>query len=614
MRWSAPSPCKSRGMYTWADLPPLYGEKSQILMGLGRFQEALLFDEKAVAEVQRCADAGDALSQEERWIYQVNRGRLCLRLGRVDQAERLLREALPSIHARRRMYRMFAREALEEIEQWRRQATVPSHQLDWRWLERYRALASYDSYWWLTWAGPFTEEEQRQWDQALALSIDGTAREQLGVLLLKSREHELAASVAEQREPQLCYPAIEIEDVRQRIAAFLQLDAEISRQEPNTIVRRLYHGTIEEEIDFLRLIEATFEGNTERFWECNRHLYPVPTAEEMQEALSRVKHSLQQGFSRPETVDVSQRLDEFLRTRLHLTFEHSSCEDEIQEEQRVHEQPSSPQRKVSAQAARRFFEAVLEKCGYEGWRVVIDSNATNARVEQGLRQLFLPEQRFSLEKIRHLFVHELLGHVAQCVAGERSSLGLLGIHTNNSQPTEEGVALYHERQMAILHGQVFDDSGILNGTLATGLASGVVTPPQTFLSLFTFFELFSLLNRLLKRPSAQRQKTQKQAQAYALSLCLRTYRGVPDLDRPGVCYLQDAVHLHGLRLIERAVKQDATVLDRLAVGVVALEHLPDLQELGILSSPQPLRGLAYDPDLDSYILSFSDTEGEEKHA
>jgi hypothetical protein len=44
------------------------------------------------------------------------------------------------------------------------------------------------------------------------------------------------------------------------------------------------------------------------------------------------------------------------------------------------------------------------------------------------------------------------------------------------------------------------------------------------------------------------------------------------------------------------------------VGKVALEYLPDLQELGIVSSPQPLMRLAYAPDLDNYILSFEEPE------
>lgn len=588
-----------------------YGEKSQILMELGRLQEALQFDEKAIAEVQRSADAGNALSQEDGWTYQVNRGRLYLRLGRVDEAEQLLREALPHIHARRRMYRMFAEEALAEIEQWRRQATVLQHQLDWRWVERYRELASYDGYWWLTWAGPFSEEEERQWDALFTSPVGEDAREQLGALMRQSRERELAAAIAAQREPRLRYPAIEIAEVRRRIAALLQLESEMGQEEPNAIVRRLYHGAIEEELDFLYLIEATHEGNTERFQECMLRSFPIPAIEEMQEAVARVTHALRRGLKRPETAEVSQRLDEFLRTRLHLVFDLSSPEEEFQQSP----QPQTPsQRKVSVQAAKRFFEAVLRECGYDGWRVVVDPNATGARIEQGLRQMFLPDQQFTLEEIRHLLSHELLGHVARCAAGERSPLGLLGIHTKNSSPTEEGLAIYYERQVAALHDHLLADSGIWRASLAAGLACGVMTPPQTFLSVCTFLELFSLLSRLLNHPHADLQKLQKLARSYALSICLRTYRGVPDLERAGVCYLQDALYLHGLRMIEQAVAQDETVLDRLAVGVVALELLPDLQELGITSAPQPLRKLAYDPDLDSHILSFETADEDEKHA
>ena len=88
--------------------------------------------------------------------------------------------------------------------------------------------------------------------------------------------------------------------------------------------------------------------------------------------------------------------------------------------------------------------------------------------------------------------------------------------------------------------------------------------------------------------------------------CLRTYRGVTDLQRPGVCFTKDVVYLRGLLKIERAVADDETVLDRLAVGKAALELLPDLQELGIVAPQQfsSLRKLVYDRGLDDYILSF----------
>jgi hypothetical protein len=83
---------------------------------------------------------------------------------------------------------------------------------------------------------------------------------------------------------------------------------------------------------------------------------------------------------------------------------------------------------------------------------------------------------------------------------------------------------------------------------------------------------------------------------------------VTDLQRPGVCFTKDVVYLRGLLEIEHAVADDETVLDRLAVGKVALDLLPDLQELGI-GAPQQfssLRKLAYDPGLNDYILSFEE--------
>jgi tetratricopeptide (TPR) repeat protein len=605
---------KEVGYLQFGSLAATYGEKAEALAGLGRFQAALSFDEKAFVEVQRCANLGHTSSQEEVWIYHVNRGRLYLRLGRIAEAEQLLLEALPHIHARRRMYRMFAQDALGEIEQWRLTTTAPQYQLDWRWVERFRALASYDGHWWLAHAGLFTEEEQGQWDHLFAHELDDTTKEQLGKVLVQSRQRELAAAVAEQREPCLRYPAIDIAEVRQRIADLLQLDAEISQEEPNAIVRRLYHGAIEEEVNFLRLIEATHEGDSEKFWEYNRRLDPEPTSEEMDETLYQVKRVLWQGLQRPETKDISQRVIQVMRERFHLTLDLSFDIVMTQERQQDDSPPSPPpERVVAPQTAKRFFEAVLRESGYDGWQVKIDPNASGPRVEQGLRYVFLPDSEIALGRMRHFIAHELVGHVARCVNGERSLIGLLGIHTKNSLPTEEGLALYHERQAAGLYGRESYDWGTWIGTLATGLASGVVTPPQTFLSLHTFLESFFLLRRLLERWDDDVQTAPEKARRSALLRCLRTYRGVPNLEKAGLCYTKDVVYLRGLLQVESAVAEDATVLDRLAIGVVAMELLPDLQEVGMVAPPQPLRKLATDPDLESYIFSFDETGEDEKH-
>jgi len=263
---------------------------------------------------------------------------------------------------------------------------------------------------------------------------------------------------------------------------------------------------------------------------------------------------------------------------------------------------------VSPHTARRFFEAVLRDHGYEAWQVVVDPNASVPRIEQGLRHVYLPAKPISLQQIKSDLSHELAGHVARCIAGERSLLGLLGIHTARSLQTEEGLASYYDMQTARLTGQPHDETSIWFGTLATGLASGVMTPPQTFLQLFTFFEAFIMLYRLLRRPDQDPQTAQQFARQLALARSLRTFRGVPDLNRAGVCYTKDALYLRGLQKIERAAAENETVLDRLAVGVVALEYLPDLRELGIVSAPQPLRQLAQNPDLDAYILSYEKPE------
>ncbi|HET9921997.1 MAG TPA: tetratricopeptide repeat protein, partial [Ktedonobacteraceae bacterium] len=50
---------QERGYAYVGVLAASYSDKSQILIELGRFQEAMLFDEKAFAEIQRCVNAGD---------------------------------------------------------------------------------------------------------------------------------------------------------------------------------------------------------------------------------------------------------------------------------------------------------------------------------------------------------------------------------------------------------------------------------------------------------------------------------------------------------------------------------------------------------------------------
>jgi tetratricopeptide (TPR) repeat protein len=602
---------KEQGYAERDSLAASYGEKSQILAALGHFQEALRLDERAREEIRRCAEAGDTLAQEEQWIYQVNQGRLYLLLGRVDEAACLLQEAEPKVQPRRSIFQNMAQNTLREIKQARVHSAPAPFQLDWRWVERFRALSAYDAYWWWAHAGPFTAEEQERWDHLFFPPVDEETKNQLRKLLLASRDRELEAALVEHREPRLHYPAIEIDLVRQRIADFLVLDADVNKHEPNVLVRRLYYGAIEDEVCFLRMIEATYEGNTERFWELTQQLYPPPTMEEMHYAIDRVKQIVLQGLQREDTAHVSRQVIGALRDGAGLLLDVSpDMEVTHGVSKGVSHASFEKPRMVSAQATKRFFEAILQESGYEGWKVVLDPNASGPRVESGLRQIFLQDRPLPPGDIREYVSHELLGHVTRSIAGERSLLGLLAMGTKGYMPTEEGLADYHERHIAALHGDPFDDSGTWLGSLSVGLASGVGggegMVPQTFTSHFSFFEPFLLLYRLLWRDDEDRPTAEQCARRNALTRCLRTYRGVPDVQRVGICFTKDVVYLRGHLQIERAVAEDPAVLDRLAVGKVALDLLPDLQELGIVAPEHvsTLRKRAYDPELDNYILAF----------
>ncbi|HLZ60562.1 MAG TPA: hypothetical protein VKR06_26755, partial [Ktedonosporobacter sp.] len=600
---------QEQGYGSLGGLSPCYADITFTLIALGRFQEAQAYDEKNRIEVHHQVQAGYAFSQEDVWVSHVPRGYLSVRLGRVEEAESLLKEALLHIPTERRVYRMCADEMLSEIERWRHHATDPTHyQLDWRWVERYRALASYDTYWWLGSAGPFTEEEQQTWNQLFLASLSKETKEQLSQLMAQSTRREVHVALSEKREPQLHYPAIDIAEIRERIDDLLTLDQEISQQEPNAIVRRLYHGTLEEEIETLRLIEATYQEDGKHFQHIMFHLIPPPTPEEMQLVLSRVRRTIIQGLFQPETRPASEHLICILQEQCGIVLDLVFTEEEAQQ---LHTLPiprkvPPDEQRFPAQAVQRFFEAILQEAGFEKWSVVIDPNETGARVEQGLRCLFLRDGFYRLEYIKHLLTHELAGHVARCVAGERSLLGLLGIHTKNSLETEEGLVLYYELQDALQQGEADAyETRLWPGTLSTGLASGVISPPQTFQGVYTVLEALFFLRRRLRQLDSDEEIAHKRAGNIALKNCLQTFRGVPDLTKAGVCFTQDVLYLRGLLTIQRALaREDQTVLDLLAAGVVSVELLPDLRELGIGPVAQPLRRRAEDPQLDVYIHSF----------
>jgi len=379
--------------------------------------------------------------------------------------------------------------------------------------------------------------------------------------------------------------------------------------EPNVLVRHLYHDAIDQELSILRMMEATAEGDGDTFWRYNRRIHAEPSTEEMSIALGKVHSLVAQSLRRPDTVALGQRLAAHL-IELGIPLpegQEHAFGNAVNLPGRKEDSDIRPApRMVSPATLRNFFNAVLKAYGFDGWQATIEATAKAPRIEQSIWQVILPDEAVSIDRARHLLSHELESHVFRSNAGERSPLALLGIGTKNFLETEEGLALYYDRETDRLQG---DDTpelpiAVWMGTLATGLASGIVTPPQTFWALSAFLEDLLVLYRLHHVLDANLAATKKKAHELAVVRCLRTFRGVPDLSRPGHCYTKDALYLRGLLSVTEAVEKDRNVLERLMVGMVGLEQLPDLGELGITAPPHRPQWLAHQPDLEAYILSF----------
>lgn len=588
-------------------LATAYSEKAQILAAQGRFREAMHIDEIAVEKMRQEATASsNSTLQSEVWTLLAERAQLYLRVGKLKEAESMFEEASHHLNESRRSYRIQAEEGLTEIRQWREAS--PREQLDWRWATHYRELVRYDANQWLT-AAAFSPAEWERWTQ-----VQEESQQSMESLMAESRDREILAALSEGREPHLHYPRIPIVEVRQRSDGLRSLAEEVARNEPNAVIRRFYVEVIKENLSLLQLIQATHEGNTQAFWQHNRALHAEPTSEEMERALSQVARLIASGRARADLAEVSEVVWQFLQhIQAPVPVLPPPRQGTRAQEDRM--EPTATPRMVSAQTAQRFFDAVMHDYGFDGWRTVIDAAATGLYVESFTQCLTLQDRQLSLERIRTLLSHEIECHVFRAALGAKSPVDLLGTGTAFYRLTEEGLAKYYDRQTAEGQGNVEDEflTGSYIGTLATGLACGVLCTPLTFSQLYQFLEAFLVLQRVLLGLSKNVEKARANAPRFARSRCLRTFQGTPDLTVAGVAYTFDALYHRGLQQVERAIQQDAQVLTQLMVGKVGLQQLGDLAELGITEPVSQPRWLAHDPDLDQYILSF-ESESERTHS
>ena len=487
--------------------------------------------------------------------------------------------------------------------------TIPSDQLDARWFKTYKGIISFDLFKWLAHAGPFTSEEQLEWEQ-LFRQEDDEARKRMATIMATSRDRELALALEERREPRLRYPAIAIDTVRQCIKDLQHLSWEIRTEEQNHIVQQLYLDAIEEQVDVLLMVEATCYGDADAFAFYNSSVYPIPSPREMDFAFSQLLKQLRRGLKRQETAAISAHLLEYIRQRQLLSssdkLNDSGDEDDQGATPGEHQETTPLQERaaIPAPTVKRFFEGVLREYHLDHWQVLIDPAALVTRVEPQIQAILLPETPVPFDKALYLLSHELESHTLRYVAGERSALALLGIGTKGYLATEEGLALHADVMTAKVQNPRAPENISWMGTLATGMAcgarlpSGVSIPPHSFRSLFLFLEHYFLLTSVLNGIAQTIEAARERARALAHTRCLRTFRGVPDLNYHGICSVKDNCYVQGYLAIKDAISQHGEeVLTRLMVGAVALEQLDHLAALGIVTPAVRARWLARDPNL-----------------
>jgi hypothetical protein len=569
------------------------GEYAQVLADLGQFRAALTQNELALAEMRHLSAAEHHAVHQDIAMLQVERGRLLVLLGQLEAAQSLFEQAWPHLVESRRPFLNVAEEQLALIQ--RQYRENPQRKLDWRWFDRYHAILSYDSTAWLTAAGPFTSDEQQVWE-VVAQRQDEGAKSQKAQLITASRKRELAEAIEQGREPQLCYPLIPIGEVEERYNALLQLRDEIAAQEPNALVRRFYIEAIVEHLADLSQVKAVYIGDNAAYWTANAEQYSIPRQEDMAIALFELKKLLQLGMQRQETVELSTRITEQLRQwRAFPLF--SSTEEQWENEDSSSMQQGesdTPMIAFPPGTVKRFYAEVFQEYGFLDWSIIADPTMSHARVELDMKQLFVPAQRsMTWPKLVLEFAHEIEAHVVRAESGRKSPLSLLSSGLRGYLPTDEGLAIYYEQEAARAQ-QLLVSPKLWLGTLATGFACGIISPPLTFRHLYHFFEQVLLLQQLLLGKSFS--SAQAEARQTAFSRCLRTYRGVPHLEEAGICSTKDAHYLEGYRSVKQAIAEGIT-FEQLMVGSCALNHLAELAELGIVKPAIQHRRLAVDPGL-----------------
>lgn len=389
--------------------------------------------------------------------------------------------------------------------------------------------------------------------------------------------------------PNLDYPKLDLDDLKNREAKLRELRREIKSTETDPLISQIYRWKINEKIAELEMLQATASGKMRNFKRYSEFVYGKPSpkifAYTVQSIRAEIKRQLES--EDPQIQNTAKQLAELLPEIPDQVQISPSPEEKsvlFAQKQTLNELGNLvdiPEIKdeYNAEEIKNIFESALKKLEAQGWQVVIDkSSKTGVSVSQEEMKVKVPESRKLLfKKLQTLVAHEIGTHVARRINGERSKLMLLGLGLNRYEKGEEGVATMREQAIG---GEVKDFAG-MPGHLAIGLGIGVDGKARNFREVYNILEKYFTFQSLIKGKNLEEVK--EKAQNDAWNRCVRTFRGT-DCQTQGVCFTKDIVYREGNIGIWDVIGKNPDEMMRFRVGKydpANPRHIWILNQLGI---------------------------------
>ncbi|MEO6951025.1 MAG: tyrosine/phenylalanine carboxypeptidase domain-containing protein [Polyangia bacterium] len=240
----------------------------------------------------------------------------------------------------------------------------------------------------------------------------------------------------------------------------------------------------------------------------------------------------------------------------------------IQLARRILKQPQQSQRPVErpfrATDQVKLVTARLRQYGLEDWRVEVRPNLSATNTDPTNRLINLrADLQASMEEMKRLVVHEIDTHVLRAANGYSQPYRIFAVGAVPSYlMTEEGLAVINEERM-----------GYIDTARTRVFAARVIAAMAALTS--SFRDVYAELRDLgFSHPES-------------FTMTRRVKRGLCHTEAPGG-YIKDHAYLWGRVLVEEYVLTGGD-LSRLYFGKIALEHVPFVEDLGLL----PPRYLPY---------------------